>query len=114
MTNIFVKPKSLGDGKVARVRDPFSGLVLKAEGEWKALSSFWTRRVLGKDVVQATPPAPAAPPAPSVAPVAPTPPAFVRCADCTDAVCVAASRCAKTAPAPVAPAPAAAPAPTAS
>jgi hypothetical protein len=109
MTNIFVKPKSLGDGKVARVRDPFSGLVLKAEGEWKALSSFWTRRVLGKDVVQATPP-----PVAAVAPVAPTPPAFVRCADCTDAVCVAASRCAKTAPAPVAPAPAAAPAPTAS
>lgn len=99
MTNIFVKPAPLGDGQgVARVRDPFTGIVLAEEGEWKELTTFWNRRVLGKDVVKATPETPPAAPAPAPLPAQPAAPAFVRCADCTDAVCVAASRCARTAP----------------
>jgi hypothetical protein len=56
MTNIFVKPatvKTEAGETIVLVRDPETGIPLDANGEWKAKSPFWTRRLRDKDVVEA-------------------------------------------------------------
>lgn len=57
MDKIFIKPAS---DKV-KVRDPRSGIALKAEGESKPNDVYWQRRLKDKDVVETTPPAPKTP-----------------------------------------------------
>jgi hypothetical protein len=69
MENVFLKPVVI-DGKPALVRDPVTKLPLKREGEWKALSTFWQRRLRDNDVVEGAPEAEAAP---AVADPAPEP-----------------------------------------
>lgn len=60
MQNVFLKPAVPG----AIVPDPETHQPLKAEGEWKPQSMYWARRILDKDVIEATPPKEAAPVAP--------------------------------------------------
>lgn len=50
---VFVKPNPkwpLG------VRDPHTREFIKPEGEWKPRDNYWLRRLIMKDVVEATPP----------------------------------------------------------
>jgi len=42
------------DGR--KMRDPFSRMVLKAEGQWVAWISYWQRALAAGDVIEATPP----------------------------------------------------------
>lgn len=78
MPNAYLKPAADADGEPLLVRDPSTFKALAPEGEWKALSPYWLRRLRDKDVIDATATAPApataAPaPAPSTAPAAPRP-----------------------------------------
>jgi hypothetical protein len=57
MTNLFLKPAPHAAGGVALVRDPETMIPLAEEGEWKAKSPFWTRRLRDGDVIDATEPA---------------------------------------------------------
>jgi hypothetical protein len=65
MQNVFLKP-SVVDGQVLIVPDPETHRPLKAEGEWKLESTYWTRRIRDKDVLKSEPP-PEAKPADSTA-----------------------------------------------
>lgn len=64
MKNAFLKP-SIIDGVIALVRDPETMVPLAEEGEWKAISPFWTRRIRDKEVIDATASVNAAPAKPS-------------------------------------------------
>lgn len=64
MTNVYLKPATIvveGATVLAIVRDPETLIPLAADGEWKALSPFWSRRLRDKDVIEAEPPAEAPP-----------------------------------------------------
>ncbi|WP_410051527.1 DUF2635 domain-containing protein [Bradyrhizobium sp. SZCCHNR2035] len=52
MGNIFLKPAPLAADGVVRVRDPQTGVPLAANGEWKARSQYWTRRIRDGDVIE--------------------------------------------------------------
>lgn len=79
MSSVFVKPGVSSSGLPLVVRDPISGLIMRIEGEWKALTDFWIHRLRDGDVIQATPAAPA--PAASATPPAPTQPTAAAAAD---------------------------------
>ncbi|WP_410052421.1 DUF2635 domain-containing protein [Bradyrhizobium sp. SZCCHNS30122] len=73
------------------VRDPSTQVPLAANGEWKARTQYWTRRLRDGDVVEAqAPSAGAIAIPPSVQPVS-----FVCCATCLkQAACETVGRCA--------------------
>lgn len=52
MDKFYIKPAT---DKI-KVRDPRSGIALKAEGEWKPKDVYWTRRHKDGDVIETTPP----------------------------------------------------------
>lgn len=52
MDRFFIRPAAVG----ARVEDPETGDVLKAEGEWKPRDPHWIRQELRGDVVVTEPP----------------------------------------------------------
>lgn len=52
MSNLFLKP---GNGLI--VRDPESGALMPAAGQWKTDNEFWRRRLRDGDVIEAKPPA---------------------------------------------------------
>lgn len=57
MTQAYVIPRPLGDGKVALVRQPSRNwLPLPAEGGWVQLDEYWSRRLRDGDVLEAEPP----------------------------------------------------------
>ncbi|WP_410051570.1 DUF2635 domain-containing protein [Bradyrhizobium sp. SZCCHNR3013] len=91
MDNIFLKPALREAGGVARVRDPQTGAPLAADGEWKARSQYWTRRLRDGDVVEAQPLAVAM--TAVLPPISPA--ALVKCPTCSEpAVCEQSARCA--------------------
>ncbi len=53
MEKMFITPAREG----LIVRDPASRQPLPAEGAWKPRDSYWTRRLMGGDVVETEPPA---------------------------------------------------------
>ena len=62
MQNVYVKPRVDPPGAAVIIPDPAAGgRALTAEGDWKPLDQFWTRRLRDNDVEVATPPAIAAP-----------------------------------------------------
>jgi hypothetical protein len=76
MTNLYFKPALDAAGEPIHVRDPQTHLPLRAEGEWKELSVYWSRRLRDGEVIEASPPA--------VAPSKPAPSALAKpiCSAC--------------------------------
>jgi hypothetical protein len=56
MENVFLKPACDAEGNAMVVPDPETHLPLKAVGEWKALTTYWVRRIRDVDVMQSAAP----------------------------------------------------------
>jgi hypothetical protein len=56
MENVFLKPACDAEGNVMVVPDPETHLPLKAAGEWKALTTYWVRRIRDLDAIPSEPP----------------------------------------------------------
>lgn len=55
MDNVFLKPALDADGNAMVVPDPETHRPLKAEGEWKPMSTYWARRIRDLDAIPSDP-----------------------------------------------------------